>query len=491
VSREPGRTTKRRALSAITGMSPGHSYCAYNNTIDGMERAVKERLFYISENGKFSFPPLPRAGVFDRVVEEFEKVMKRRAVYVKPMDMLDFSNVFSGHKKQRYLLATKALQIEGIRERDANTKYFMKFETTNWTEKPDPPPRGINPRSDKYLVALGIYIRPIEKLIYKAVEETFGYKVVLKGMNHKERGEIISQYWSEFRKPVAVAMDASRFEQSVSQDVLKFESRVYSAYFPGDKHFLKLMRWQLETKGRARAPDGKLSFTVTGMRMSGDPNTSSGNCVGNSAMQFSFVKFLGITKHRVFLDGDDSVIIIENDDLAKVQKYAKQYFLNLGFRMKVEEPAHILEKIVFCGSSPINVDGHYVMVRNPSKSLSKDVMSKTSLLSKTTFHRWCAAVGQGGCSLNSGIPIQHAFYSSLARAGTGYVPFKMDEYSPLSCRGKSTPVVSGSTRYSYFKAFGISPDAQVDLENYYKSFDLHYDGAHEYLRGPALWEYLP
>jgi len=38
-----GRTTKRRALTGLTGMSPGNVYCAYNNTIDGMERAVKER----------------------------------------------------------------------------------------------------------------------------------------------------------------------------------------------------------------------------------------------------------------------------------------------------------------------------------------------------------------------------------------------------------------------------------------------------------------
>jgi len=248
------------------------------------------------------------------------------------------------------------------------------------------------------------------------------------------------------------------------------------------------MRWQLETKGRARAPDGKLSFKATGMRMSGDPNTSSGNCLDNAAMIFAFVNCIGLVKHRVFLDGDDSVIIIEQSDLAIVQERAKAFFLNLGFRMKVENPAYSLERIVFCGSSPVIVDGHYVMVRNPSKSLSKDVMSKTSLLSKTTFHRWCAAVGQGGCSLNSGIPIQHAFYSSLARAGTGYVPFKMDEYSPLSFRGKSSPVVSGETRYSYFKAFGITPDAQVDIETYYNSFDLHYEGAHEYLCGPVSWD---
>jgi len=293
--------------------------------------------------------------------------------------------VFVGQKRQRYLLATKALQTEGISVRDASTKYFMKFETTNWTEKPNPPPRGINPRSDKYLVALGIYIRPIEKLIYKAIEQTFGYKVVLKGMNHKDRGEVIAQYWSEFRSPCAVAMDASRFEQSVSQDALKFESRVYSAYYPGDKHFLKLMRWQLETKGRARAPDGKLSFKATGMRMSGDPNTSSGNCLDNAAMIFAFVNCIGLVKHRVFLDGDDSVIIIEQSDLAIVQERAKAFFLNLGFRMKVENPAYSLERIVFCGSSPVIVDGHYVMVRNPSKSLSKDVMSKTSLLSKPLF----------------------------------------------------------------------------------------------------------
>jgi hypothetical protein len=61
-------------------------------------------------------------------------------------------------------------------------KSFTKAEKINFTSKPDPAPRIIQPRDPRYNVEVGRRIAHIEKPLFKALAKMCGHEVVFKGM---------------------------------------------------------------------------------------------------------------------------------------------------------------------------------------------------------------------------------------------------------------------------------------------------------------------
>jgi len=227
---ETGGQTKVRRTYLVAGLAANGRYQAYNNTIRGMARAVNERLFYVKINGQPVEPPNPEVGIFDRRMREFSDKLDKLSTFSHPMSREAFASCFHGRKKERYETACEVLGIYGIRKKDAHLKFFMKFETYDFVAKPNPVPRGINPRSDQYLVEFGRYIRPIEKLMYRNIASVFGYTVVMKGLNQAQRGKLIHEHWTSFRRPRGIMIDASRFEQSVLEQALRWTHGRYSQY---------------------------------------------------------------------------------------------------------------------------------------------------------------------------------------------------------------------------------------------------------------------
>jgi hypothetical protein len=74
-----------------------------------------------------------------------------------------------------------------------------------------------------------------------------------------------------------VGLDASRFDQHVSHAALKWEHSVYNSWFK-DKEFARAISMQLINEGTGYTDEGKIKVEVEGCRMSGDMNTSAGNC---------------------------------------------------------------------------------------------------------------------------------------------------------------------------------------------------------------------
>jgi hypothetical protein len=89
-----------------------------------------------------------------------------------------------------------------------------------------------------------------------------------------------------------------------------------------------------------------LHYEVEGARMSGDMNTSSGNCMIMVSLVFAYLSEKRI-KWRLANNGDDCVIVIEQKHLGKLEDLPK-WFLKMGFRMEVEEPVYEFERIEFC-----------------------------------------------------------------------------------------------------------------------------------------------
>lgn len=449
-----------------------------------MERALKERLFYIPDgSGGWLNKPTHDEGVIMDKMRPFLEAMKPLSAYTHPWTREEFSLSYTGQKQNRYLRASEQLNRDGLRPRDCDLKFFMKFETFNNMTKPDPSPRGINPPDDKYLVEFGRYIKPIEKLVYKNVASLFGYDVIVKGMNQQDRGALIYQSWTSFHDPVAVMLDASKFEQSVSTECIDFESLLYSEYYKGDKLFKYMMRKQRKYRGKARSTDGSLSFKVEGVRASGMNNTALGNCVISAGFLFDIRRELRENDKtfdfRAHVDGDDVVVIMSKRHCERFRSFAKPYYLEASFRMKMESTVDVIEHIDFCQSRPVFDGDNYVMIRNMKASLAKDAVSKKPLTSGKIFQKWGAAVGQGGMSCTGGIPVHQAYYNCILRSSKGSKPLLND---PLqrSARYKTMGMtrayakVTPEARCSYWLAFGITPDAQECVEKELDCYNIEF-----------------
>lgn len=466
-----------RKTYLFAGISPQADVRCYNNTIQGMERALKERLFYIPSTSSPSgwlLKPVHARGVILSKMQPFLAAMKTLSSYTHPWTRQQFADSYTGQKRHRYTQAALRLDDEGLLREDSNLKFFMKFETFNLLSKPDPSPRGINPPDDKYLVEFGRYIKPLEKNVYRAAEQLFGYPVIVKGLNQTERGRLIGESWSKYANPVCVAMDASKFEQSVSSECIEFESRLYSRYYPGDKLFRYMMNRQKSYKGKAKSSNGSLSFKIEGVRASGMNNTALGNCVISAGFLYDIKIQLDID-FRVHIDGDDVIVIMDASEEKRFREFCTPYYEQACFRMKMDKTVDTIEHIDFCQSRPVFDGKDYLMVRNVIASLSKDAVSKKPLDNPKIFEKWAAAVGAGGLSCTGGIPIHQSYYEVFVRSSNGAKPLVGDPLqrsNRYKTRGmeRTKQDILPVTRCSYWLAFGIDPDSQIAIEKYYDDF---------------------
>jgi hypothetical protein len=304
---------------------------------------------------------------------------------------------------------------------------------------------------------------------------------VFKGINADEQGVAMEQIWNEFRNPVAIGMDASRFDQHISQDALRFEHKVWCDMFPHAqrKDLKALLDQQLVNKGIARCPDGEIRYKVDGCRMSGDMNTSSGNCLIMCSTVWEWCRKQGIAKFRLANNGDDCVVFMERCDEQKFLKGCKEYYTDLGFTMKIEEPVYVLEHVEFCQARPVSVSGEYRMVRNLHQSVSKDLHCIHDIADRRHAEAWISAVGAGGQASNAGVPVLQAYYHHFPHSThqlRGQLKEKFVEtqgFKYSTTRATTALTITAETRYSFWLAFGLTPDEQIALENGMKlvSFD--------------------
>lgn len=483
--------TPTRRVSVLFGVSPEVKYGVFNSNFNNCERAILERLYYIKRDGVFMSPPIPVREEFFNRLEEQTNHFSKLVQYTPRMTAEQFCGSYAGRRRTVYENAHKSLQINPLEIKDSYISFFIKCEKVNFTEKDDPVPRGISPRSPRYHVELGRYIKPIEKKLYTKIAEMYGARTVFKGLNAHARAKFLRSHWEYFDEPIAIGLDASRFDQHISKTALEWEHSIYMMYFRGDKHLRKLLQWQLVNKGYCRVVDGTMKFTLDGRRMSGDMNTALGNCLIMSSLIHSYVSSY-TRKFRLANDGDDCVLIVEKRDYNAIIAGLSDWFLEMGFTMKVEDPVSEFEKIIFCQSQPVCVNGTWLMVRNPYTALAKDCLSIKPLDSESLFKRWIAAVGEGGLSLAGQVPIWQEFYKQLYDSAEGAKPLKGDPSQDtglnILCKGmrQTHGVIQDSTRLSFYVAFGIEPARQRAIENYFKQHQLTFTEQNNFGRAAML-----
>jgi len=490
VSRTPGEP-KTRIFGVVKGINPPLNILVHSDDINTLERAVKERVFFVVKDGEFVAPPLPKDdAVFFKRLLPFSEAIRTHLPRTAPMTAANFAGMYQGRKARVYGDAVESLQRDDFTVKDAHIKVFVKLEKVNFTAKPDAVPRVISPRDPRFNVKVGRYLRQIEDRLYGSIAKVYGDKTVIKGLNALESAAIIKSKWDYFDDPVAVGLDASRFDQHVSQSALRWEHRVYEQCFPIKKHkeeLQRLLSLQLVNHCKGFCLDGKLQYTAKGGRMSGDMNTGLGNCLLMCAMIYSYAADI-LVNIKLANNGDDCVVFMERSDLEKFVRGVDKFFVELGFTMVVEAPVFHLEHVSFCQTQPVcsGIKGEYIMVRDPRIAVAKDCVSTTWYPTPVLRRGWLHAVGVGGLALTGGIPVLQEFYLAMARGGK----YSAKVANPVSWgvkqlgKGMNRPYTqpTAETRASFWLAFGITPEQQLASELLYSKAVVQDGGSVEETR---------
>lgn len=462
----------RHAVGVVTNPI-GKNMFFYNNSMSVMKRALTERLYFVKDGaGGFKECPRPVPGAFDQLLGFRNAVVRKLPAQPPVWTNEEFVQSYTGPRQARYKTAAANLMLRGIRRRDGYLKTFIKAEWYDGTDKSDPCPRLIQPRSYEYNVAVGRYLRPAEKLVYKAIDRVFGHHVVLKCDAPWKRAETILEHWGQFEDPVFVGMDASRFDQHVSGEALGFEHGLYNTIFKS-KELARLLSWQVDQVGYANLIDGALKYTVEGCRGSGDMNTALGNVFLMCAISYEYLSKLGV-KYRFIDDGDDCGFFIERRDLGKVQGL-EEHYLKFGFEMEVEQPVDVLERVEFCQSRPVQLHAdHWMMIRNVHKCLKQDalIISSRDWATATEVRH---ATGVCGLALYEGVPVLDAWYRSFLSNEVRLDRVERVLQDPIrSWRSYATQkrpyeVNEVVARNSLYRAFDIAPDHQAAMEDEFRA----------------------
>lgn len=454
------------------------------------------------------------AGVVPHPTSDGLKLLRRAALTLQGSippttanELYEMPLRYSGSKRQRYAEACDKFVMTGITKKDATIKMFVKPERFNPEVKRNPDPRAIQFRNAKYCVALAQFLHPIEHYAYEiscASNKVPPSRNVAKGLNSCTRARLLAEKSENFRRPMYLGLDAARFDKHVSLEMLQIEHSVYLRSNP-DPFFRLLLSWQLNNKCFSNLG---LVYKVRGRRMSGDMNTAVGNCICMLIMLIAiFSLSLGI-KWDCLDDGDDVVVIIEEEDYPRVMSVLVDLFLSFGMEIKIESVCTDIHEVVFCQSSIVEYQtGKLKFVRDWRKVISNALCGVRHWTSDTYRKRVMHAIGTCELVLNLGVPILQEFALAILRNISNSKPVDLSlapeglqrrTYRDLKALGVDpnhivAQPITPRGRLTFATAFGVSPEDQLRIEHRLSQWTFE---AHGYTLYPSeviseTWEYVP
>jgi len=351
---------------------------------------------------------------------------------------------------------------------------FVKFEKTsesNFLEK-NKPPRLIQFRSYEYLYLLKSYVLQHSLFIKESDlvldQEFYGQKlktIFTKTYTNPELADMLLESWNEFKDPVAICLDHSKFDGHYCTELLDLEHMYWDRIF-NSKKLRKLLRRQINNKGFTQ---NGLKFKMKGKRASGEYTTSEGNTTMNYGMLLSICKISGIRKARIHVNGDDSVIICERAEHSELSDNLWQ-FNNFNMETTLDIVATQFQEISFCQCKPIRVmrDGVLVwtMIRDPIRTMSRASVTETKF--EKCISRYLASIGLCNLAVNAGVPILQAFSLWLINKSQYDRPLGAIDKYPAKLSGSdkiSIQPITDEVRYDFETAFGYTPQQQIEMED--------------------------
>lgn len=110
------------------------------------------------------------------------------------------------------------------------------------------------------------------------------------------------------------------------------------------------------------------------------------------------------------------------------------------------------------------------MVRRPDVCFTKDVCIVRGGMTPARLQRWLYAQHDGGLSLAGDCPVLGAFYNQFPTGDRAGEHSEYDDAHKFKA-GKQCGAITPTARYSFWMAFGLTPDEQVAIERDLKGWN--------------------
>lgn len=414
---------------------------------------------------------------------EIRKVLTHRVGDVRQWDL---SQVVESYKSKRlrvrYAKAMETILTDGPAEPDhAKVKAFVKAEKTKSSKLVKP--RIIMARDPVYNLELASFLKPIEHCMYGNLR---GWgklfytrtRLVGKGLNSQERAALIKQKFERVPDAVAFEVDGKSFESHISVAALTNEHKVYTSLLRS-RRLRQLLSWQVKTRGKGCG----VRYQVKGVRASGDFNTGMGNTLIMLSVMHAAFKRLRC-RFDALVDGDNAVCFVSRSDLERISDTFPAVCVELGFRMEVGPVASFLEEVVFGQSKPVETANGWTMVRDPLKVLSHAACGYRHYGDPKGGIKVLKSVALCEGVLNEGVPVLQEYAQWMlkslgkvkAAAGAQLESYEYERVLPtaLASSGMKLKPISAAVRESFERAWGLSVEAQLDMERRIRGMKLSY-----------------
>lgn len=376
---------------------------------------------------------------------------------VQPISYVEVISRYRGAKRATYMKAFDEVRCVGYQQTWSRVSMFVKPDRYEADAIFDKAPRAIQHRRPAYNLMLARYLHPFEKEFYQIKPEFNGFKLaVAKGRNNLQRAADLSALFSDFDEPAFLLIDHSKFDSCCTVEHFKELHKMYLSKLPY-KTLRMLLLCQLYNKGRTK---GGIQYRVKGTRMSGDYNTALDNTLLNLVILRSWLAGLGV-EARYYVDGDDSVVIIEKRDEHKT--YDVSHFGRFGFETVIQR-VYDPSEVEFCRAKFLDSEIP-LLARNPYRALS-NMSYGLKVYAGRARQRYLAGNALGEMHRSAGIPIVYPIAEAIYAkyGGKGVMLDTEGQYKLDLYRVDSFIPITLEAREAYAIAYGIDISTQIEIE---------------------------
>lgn len=327
---------------------------------------------------------------------------------------------FSGARRRRYEKALRDYKRWGLKRSDADVKMFVKLEGIKFSQgKINPACRAIQFRAYVYTLVWASYLKPAEHALYKCPGGGSFPEgpVIAKNMNPWQRADAIQTKAGKLPGCKIILLDVTRFDAHVTRRFQEVEGRFWKRTINGGKELADIIRWKRGIKGTFRVGDRTFRYRNQDGRCSGDADTAASNCLLMCLQLAAFGQRLRErdpdSQFDFLVDGDDSVFFYKGLDFD--EEFVKNYFVECGLTMKIEDVVVDFREANFCQGKPCRINGNWLNVRDPFKILSKTTINPKFADAKLR-PKLLKTIAVGELSIFAGTPVIDTYLRALIRS---------------------------------------------------------------------------
>jgi len=491
-------------LTDLTNLGGDAERVVFTPTVDNLMAGLRGRFELIAgPDGTWQQPPKPQEGSWAEVTKAFKlRARRKRRMMLSPMEYDQFIASLPSGKRDAYGRALIELERNGLLPKHTVVRLFikkekqaMKLQGGKWFY---PLPRLIRPMAMEYNLALGVYIKPLEKIIYSLIGDVMGGPSVSKGMDSFQIASVahdkLTRLKSRFGRVAMLSCDIKKFELCVSVDAHKafidFCCWMLTTKNHKDK-LRKLLEKQLNVRFVSYCVDGVVKFKCEGTLCSGVMNTSLWAVLLMSIALIAVGDRLGLRPgidYDFLSAGDDTNPFVPVVYLKKFTAMLPEVFLELGFIIKVDAVTEEFSRMDFCQCRPVWDGARWRMVREPNAARSKDSLFIHEVASEKQWNVARGSIANCGLALCRGMPVMQSYYLFLGQ-GLDLSKAERREDSGMGrlAHGLSAGIdgVTEEARFSYYVAFGVEPYKQWCLEQLYSTLELVWQRPQEFKHSPS------